>query len=75
MLPIVFDLTDKMLSFIYSQSTSIAIYSIGVITNVTIAMHKKGLSDSSEMVDLAKMVTEVLLLTQFRENHLFKVYM
>ena len=69
-------LAEKLLPFSYSQSSSIAIYTLGVVANITIAMHKSGACESVELVEAVKMVTEVCLLSDFGEmedTSLFKV--
>ena len=58
-------LAEKLLPFSYSQSPSIAIYTLGVVANITIAMHKSGECESVELVEAVKMVTEVCLLSVF----------
>ncbi len=73
---VLFSLTDKLLPFTYSQSASLAIYSIGVVTNIIVAMYKRGVCECAEVVEVVKMTMEVCLLTDFRElkeHSLFKV--
>ena len=56
-------LVDKLLPFCYSPSPPIAVYALGVVTNITIATHRDGQCESMELVEVGRMVTDVCLLT------------
>jgi len=68
--------SGKILPLTYSPSAWIAVYTIGVVTNITMATHRtlpEPDTQHGELMEVVKMVSEVCLLTNFRGNPLLKV--